>query len=259
MQRAISVGIVTIATQCSAAAQPVLVPGAAPIDCRSALRIGVVICGEGIADSAQARTVSEAQVTEYLAQYGKPPREAIRALLDPSDSNIAAWIRKQRQVISVASYVATRMTEMQSQLRADRAASHRMPLSQLPAMIQMRATLFLDSGNASSLQAAHALQEVVDRYPSLEGRLVQVGPPPDRFLIPWLAKLDSLLPISIATPDSTNGAPVPSLVIEDLRYGTSRRLDANAMSAKQICDQIIALRLAAETYDRPSKPDGPAP
>jgi hypothetical protein len=247
MRRAVSIGIFIVGAQCAAAGHSVLAPGATPTDCRSVLRIGIATCEPAIPDS---RSVSEAQVAEYLAQYGKPPREAVRALLDPSDRNIAAWIRKQRQVISVANYVATRMTEMQSQLEPDRFPGPLMPLSQLPAMVQMRATLFLDSESAPSLQAAHALQQVVGRYPSLDGRLVQVGPPPDTYLATWLAKLGELLPISIATADAANSDALPSLLIEDLRYGTSRRLDASHINGQQICDQIIALRVAAETRDR---------
>jgi hypothetical protein len=112
------------------AAQASLVPGAPPGDCRSALRVGIVACQATDAAAAQsgpapaaARAVSEAQVDAFLQQWGKPPREAVRALLDPSDENILAWIGSQRSTLSVARYVATRMTELQARTDDHRATA----------------------------------------------------------------------------------------------------------------------------------------
>jgi hypothetical protein len=97
-------------------AQESLVPGARAGDCRSALQVGIVACRAmhgAVAPGARAAT--EAQVDAVLQQWGKPPREAVRALLDPTDENILAWIGSQRRTLSVARYVATRMTELQAQ------------------------------------------------------------------------------------------------------------------------------------------------
>jgi hypothetical protein len=259
MLRATLVSLFSVASSTFAAEAPVLVLGVLPTDCRSVLTIGVVACGEPTADSAQSRSISEAQVTEYLAQYGKPPREAVRALLDPTDANIAAWLRKQRQVISIASYVAHRMTEMQSQLETDHRDGSPTSVSYLPAMIQIRATLYLNSRDASSLRAARVLQRVVARHPSIDGRLVQVEPTPSGLLSTWVARLDTMLPVSILPPGSTNDAQVPSLLIEDLRYGSSQRLDATDITPEQLQDQIASLRAAAEARDRLSRAAEPLP
>jgi hypothetical protein len=280
--RSILAGVLTIASQSSRAAQPVLVPGALPADCRSALRIGLVSCSQPalndltdsatpghvvpppvdlmpIIDFSRPRSVSEAQVNEYLAQFGKPPREAVRALLDPTDANIAAWIRKQRQVLSIASYVATRMTEMQMQLDTDSSVGSPLPPSGLSAMIQMRATLYLNASDAPSRQAVRALQQLVARHPSVDGRLAQVGPPADPHLSSWLATLDTVLPVSILAPDAIDSMPFPSLLIEDLRYGQSRLLRTEAITAQRIEDQIIALRAGAERLNRQSESARPVP
>jgi len=176
MERVTLVILLSVAFPAIAAAAPVLVPGASLTDCRSALTIGVFACGDPSADSARPKSITEAQVTEYLAQYGKPPREAVRALLDPTDANIAAWLRKQRQVVSIASYVASRMTEMQLHLEADYPRGSSTSVSQLPAMIQVRVTLYLNSKDASSLRAVRVLQQVVAHHPSIDGRLVQLEP-----------------------------------------------------------------------------------
>jgi len=51
-----------------------------------------------------------------LAQYGKPPpNRPSPTRSERIAPNIAAWIKKQRQVVLNSSYVAKRMTEMQSQ------------------------------------------------------------------------------------------------------------------------------------------------
>ncbi len=249
MWRAISVGIVTIAAHAGVGAQLVLVPGVLLIDCRSALRVGIVTCGERRTESSEAPSVSEERVTEYLAEYGKPPREAVRALLDPTDDNIAAWIRKQRQVISIATYVASRMTEMQSQFKSE-GIDPPISMSQLPAMVQMRATLFVEAETASSQHAANALHQVVGRYPSLDARVVQIEPQPERAPPNWLVKFNTLLPVSIASPTTGDNLPLPSLLLEDLRYQTRRRLSAANITAQQICDQIASLRAAVQTGSR---------
>jgi hypothetical protein len=257
--RPISLTFVSVAAQFGLALQPALVPGALSVDCRSALWIGVVTCGGGTTDTDQATRVSEAQVTEFLAQYGKPPREAVRALLDPTDSNITAWIRKQREIVAIASYVAARMTAISSRPGSGGFASVSSPTSAVPSMVQMRVTLFFKFGNPSSVDAVHALQTVVDRYPSIDGRLVQVGPAPDPHLRKWLTTLNAVLPISIAAPEEIGNISVPSLLIEDLRYGTRQRLDATDITIDRICNQIVAVRATAEMSDRTRGPIQLAP
>jgi hypothetical protein len=82
---------------------------------------------------------------------------------------------------------------------------------------------------------------------------VQIGPAPDEQLSTWLAKLDTVLPVSRLLPEPFDDPPVPSLLIEDLRHRSSRRLDVTDITPQQIRDQIIALRLAAEARVRPSR------
>ena len=54
----------------------------------------------------------EAAIDEYLASFGKPPRAAVRALLDPSDENVAALLAEQRRQESRAAQVAARLTRL---------------------------------------------------------------------------------------------------------------------------------------------------
>jgi len=228
-------------TQAAGAPDAVLVPGAAPAECRSALRIGVTACRDELVDRARFQAVDETDVDRTLAEYGKPPREAVRALLDPSDENIAAWARKQRLVIVVASYVASRLTEIQSRLEDAGGPAPRIPASVLPAVGQTRVTLSLRSADPPTLQAVRSLTRVVARYPALDARLVQIGPPPEGHVVSWLAHLDTTLPIAIAPRATLNEMAAPSLVIEDIRTRASERIDASGITAQEICDRIVAL------------------
>lgn len=90
-------------------------PGPRIVDCHSALRPGWTRCAT-LAQQAQAvarKQGLDANVAAFLANYGKPPQEAVRALLDPTDDNIRAWIRTQEKTLAVAAYVAQRMTALQ--------------------------------------------------------------------------------------------------------------------------------------------------
>ena len=55
---------------------------------------------------------ADADVERYLAGHGRPPREVARALLDPSDANIAAMMRRLQRDQAIAAYVGQRMTEL---------------------------------------------------------------------------------------------------------------------------------------------------
>jgi len=233
------------AIQAPGASEPVLLPGAAPVECASALRIGVTACLEEPVDRGHLWSVDEADVDRTLAEYGKPPREAVRALLDPSDENIAAWARKQRLVVAVASYAASRLTEIQSRFESDGGPEPSMPISVLPAIGQMRVTLSLHSTDAPTLQAVRSLARVVARYPAVDGRLVQVGLPPEGRIVSWLARLDTTLPIAIVPRPTLRQIALPSLVIQDVRSGTSERIDASDITAQEICDRIAALHALA--------------
>jgi hypothetical protein len=151
------------------------------------------------------------------------------------------------------------MTELGAHIEGNPVTAPPMLTSHLPAMMQMRVTLFFRLRDPSSLQAIHALQGVVSRYPSIAGRLAQIGPPPASQRSTWLAALNTVLPISVASPDTSDNVSVPSLLIEDLRYKTSLQVDATGLTVKEICDSIVALRTTAEMGHRHLQPMSPIP
>ena len=64
-----------------------------------------------------AGPVSETDIDRFLAEYGKPPRSAVGALLDPTEKNIAAMREDLLQRESLAAYIAERMSDLQAQVQ----------------------------------------------------------------------------------------------------------------------------------------------
>jgi hypothetical protein len=92
----------------------VLQAGATAPDCRSALHVGPVQCaGDPTRTDSERAAALERAVDAYLANFGKPPREAVRALLDPSDRNIELWAQEQRRTLAIAAFAAARLTAIQ--------------------------------------------------------------------------------------------------------------------------------------------------
>jgi hypothetical protein len=249
-----------------------LVPGADISDCRSALRTGITSCAASADPPADAPAaaalapppgpaasagstpptagVTEAQIDAYLADFGKPPREAVRALLDPTDEHILGLLRKQNETASVAAFVAARMTELQQRYRIDPPGPWHPVPPDLPAMLQMRVTLFCAPDDEPSRAAAQVLAALADRFPSLQARVALVGTLEGRRLAAAVARLGSALPVTVVDEDAVDGAfgdlPLPLLEITDLRDSRSWRLDAQGLSLERLRARIVALRAAAE-------------
>lgn len=65
------------------------------------------------ASVAAQKNPLDKQVDDFLQNYGKPPPVAVKALLDPTDANIKAWVDYMHQQEARARYVGQRMTALQ--------------------------------------------------------------------------------------------------------------------------------------------------
>jgi hypothetical protein len=243
----------------------VLRPGAQILDCDSALRIGTSRCAQLVATEVIPLTTTtreppvsaapparaaalpapapEAAVDEFLAVYGKPSREAARALIDPSDQNIAAMVRKEDERIAIAAYVGRRMTELRARRPAEE--TPQIDSSALPAMIQMQAFLVAATGDPDGVAAAHRLDQLAAAFASLDARLIWVGD-----LAPRPAAIEAAadaiaLPVNVVSPDLLD-ASEPYLLLHDSRHRLSRRLAARGLTVEQIRTAIVALRSEGE-------------
>jgi hypothetical protein len=171
------------------------------------------------AQAAPPRAAAEAEVDAFLAQHGKPPREVARALLDPTDENIAAMARRLQRDHAVAAYVAQRMTDLQqSDPTLATAAPSAVP-ADLPSFTGLRLVLVSQIECARCDRAAQALQRLVAIYPTLDARVVVAGVREPRQLVAEMARSGVTLPTAPADDallQRTRRAP-PFLVIADIR------------------------------------------
>ena len=189
----------------------------------------------------------EARVDDFLAAFGKPPREAARALLEPTDENIAAMLRKEDERLAIAAYVGQRMTALRN--RPTPAAPAGAPLApdatSLPAMIQMEATVVAAADDPDGVVAAHRLDAVAAAYPSLAAHLTWIGTLSAREGAVAAAAASIALPVHVAPPVERE-ATEPFIQLHDLRYGLERRLPARGTSTAGLRDAIVALRALGE-------------
>jgi hypothetical protein len=235
-----------------------LEPGADLSDCRSALRPGLSNCAgpepvarQETADPTLPTPAStaalEREVDEFLADYGKPPREAVRALLEPSEAHIRALLRKQEETLAVAAYVAARMTALQKRESSgdpDRADPAR--ASDLPSMMRMRITLVQRARDPEAAETLDALRMLARQYPSLQVRIELVDRFEPQTLRAEIARIEAPFMVTSRAPDPSDTDALPRVRIEDLRNRRSCELDARGLSAPALRAAIVGLRRAAE-------------
>lgn len=229
-----------------------LIPGADTSDCRSALRLGPVECKSadpGAANQSmrgeRQQLDADASVEAFLANYGKPPREAVRALLNPTDENIRALMRQQEQTLAVAAYVAERMTALQRRV-AQFPRDEKTISRDLPSFLQMRITLIQNLGDPTALPAMHALRDLAFEAPVLRAGVGFVGPLDDQQLREGIARVEEPLSVTVLPAQANNGQDLPRILIEDLRYGRSLAIDARTATAALLRSRILVLRNASE-------------
>lgn len=242
-----------------------LTPGADATPCQSALRVGLVTCpapiawtpapggaAPGAGPVGASPAPLEAQVDAYLANYGKPPREAVRALLDPSDDNIRAYLRQQQATLALVSYVATRMSALQA---ADARPAGAPPLSgPTSAFLQVRVTLVTIANDPQAGAALRALRQLALQEPALQAGVAIVGPVSSEELRRQIAHIEPPL-VATITAAATGDAPdLPLVRIEDLRGHRSAAVDARGITAQALARAILAVRHRPDS----AEPDLPA-
>lgn len=184
--------------------------GQAPSPVTSALRASTPPLKDG----------KEEEIDTWLANHGKPSREAARAILDPSDENIAAMARRVRQDAAVAAYVAQRMTALQEIDAGLIAINPQFNSEDLPLLAGMRVVLHLATGCRACETAAIMMQRLVAESPVLDVRLVMHGVKTPNELMLEMARAGITLPTTLAGPENARYAQaVPIAVVADTRQG----------------------------------------
>lgn len=169
-------------------------------------------------DLSPARDKLDQEVDAFVANHGKPSREAARALLDPTDDNIAAMLRRLQRDQAIAAYVGQRMTEMQQADPTLAAPSNAVPMD-LPAFSGIRLLLITQPQCERCDRAAQALQRLVAMYPTLDARIGVAGLRDARALIQEMARTGVTLPTSAAEETLLQRVRLvpPFLIVADVR------------------------------------------
>jgi hypothetical protein len=228
--------------------------GARYADCRSALQVGPQECNGKTGDATDRATTQsaalsesfanqqmESQIDAYLASYGKPPREAVRALLEPSDENIRSFLAQQEKTLSLAGYVAARMTSLKHEAGAA-LSSPGVGYRDDASFSRMRVTLHQNPRDASNRPAMRALAELARSAPALQAGVALAGPMDAAQLKEAIGRIDPALVVTAVPAQAMDAARMPFLRIEDLQSHATYDIDAHELSVEQLREAVLAVR-----------------
>lgn len=231
-----------------------LVPGADASACDSVLRPGPSGC-EGLvgaselATDAQAAAVAttpaarlERQVSEFLADYGKPPRAAVRALLDPTDGHIRAMLRAQEASLAAAAYVAARMSELQASERGASAATASLRPAESAALAQLRITVVQEPRDPDAADALAAVRALAALAPGVQARAEIAGDADAAALRAETLRLGAPFDVVPADPQSVATEVLPYVRIDDLRARRSLIVAGRGLDNRRLLRAILDLR-----------------
>lgn len=200
------------------------------------------------APNTRDRDAGEPEVDSFIANHGKPSREAARAMLEPTDENIAAMMRRLQRDQAIAAYVGQRMTELQqSDPTLATAPTSAVPVD-LPSFTSVRLVLVTQPDCNRCDRAAQALQRLVSIYPTLDARIVVAGVREPRQIVHEMARTGVTLPTSPADDallQRIRRSP-PYLLVADVR----RQREGLVVDV----DDTERLRLAVLEFQRSGAP-----
>jgi len=241
--------------------RPARVVPVSPIDGQGAVPVSP-IDGQGVVEGEGGEPGGiDRAIDQFLTNYGKPPRSAVRALLDPSDRNIAAMQADQVRQEIVAAYVAQRLTELQSSAAGRVDARGHVP-DDLPSFVGMRLIAYVPAGCRTCAALYRMLRVFIESAPIAEVQLAvvdaqQVDPAhvspehvdPEHVDAELEVMLDSALPLPAKVMSETQAAArgissLPALELDDSRSGR-RRLLPPWIDASALRSFIVGLRKPA--------------
>lgn len=168
--------------------------------------------------TARPRNASEAEVDAFIASHGKPSREVARAMLDPTDENVAAMMRRLQRDQAIAAYVGQRMTELQQSDPTLATPPAAVP-GDLPSFTGVRLLLVTQFDCARCDRAAQALQRLVAIYPTVDARIAIAGAREPQQIVQEMARTGVTLPTVAAEPALLQRIRLlpPYLLVADLR------------------------------------------
>ena len=118
--------------------------------------------------------VTEQEVDHYLANWGKPPREAVRALLNPTDENVRALVDRHKRDEVVRNYMAERMATMVMEQNPRVPTTPRDSYLVLPRLVGLQMTLYVTPDCSKCDDAVTNMKQLALEYPIVSTRVVVI-------------------------------------------------------------------------------------
>lgn len=191
--------------------------------------------------------VRESEVTEFLANHGKPSREAVRALLNPTDQNIASMLKVERSQLAIAAYVGQRRVELTK--ASTSANGPELRQSDLPEIIGMRLSVVVGPDCQGCEQFLPIVNQVVTEFPSVDARIGVVGMGDAKLFISKMANLGVFLPstaFELKRARSLGITRLPAFIVGDTRYGREAVVSEIPTTALELVQLLISIRRESE-------------
>ena len=197
--------------------------------------------------------VSDEDIDKFLANHGKPPRAAVRALLNPTDENIRAMSAEQTRQIVNAIYVAERQAAINRESKTPTNLAPREIYTVLPHFLGMRLTLYVVPNCAACETAIGDFKRLLEEYPVVQARVVVITDRDDDVvaLIQQWKLVAAAERLTIGQATQLGLVQVPTLEIYDQR-GKSQQRIAGAFTSSGVRETVLALRLPKPTKERAS-------
>lgn len=187
----------------------------------------------------------EAEIEEYRKNYGKPPAEAIRAMLNPTDENIQALVEYNQRREALARYMSQRMTEIQARAQqADRTEPEKSGLTAIDVTgIKIRYYFAINCTYCAA--QTPMLQSLSSAYPQLDIEGIESSGANSFQVIEYARKTGATFAMRRAQPGEIRQLSItgtPTLFVQDKTAANSvQRLDG-LQSLQQITAAIKTLR-----------------
>ena len=191
--------------------------------------------------------VKESEVDAYLSAHGKPPREFARAYLNPTDENIAALMKKEREQLALVSFIAQRRTDL-ADVGQQEQSGNANP-ADLPAVISMRITVLVGPECVNCAGILKVANQVVAEFPSLDVRIGVLGQFDQKQFVLRTAQLGVTLPagpFSIERARQLQIKALPSVLIGDMRYQKEMVLNEETSNSIDLVAKVVQFRRANE-------------
>jgi len=198
--------------------------------------------------------VKESEVNDFLANYGKPSREAVRAILNPSDENISAMLRVEKSQLAVTAYTAQRRTEL---LQLAPTQRNELSQSDLPSLIGMRITVLVGTDCKGCAKVLPQVNQLVAEFPSVDARIGVVGMNDPKEFVVKTADLGVYLPVAKVSAERLKQLRVeslPAILVGDTRYPAEPAVVGDIDSALDLERAVVQVRKTNERrYNRNGK------